>query len=129
MPKCASSRVTPPRRPARGARLTVKAARDFYEVLGVSRAADAKEMKRAYRQLARKYHPDVNKEPGAEEKFKEISNAYEVLSDDQKKVGRAPSHLLEVPPARRDARREGRTAGSMRRTEVRTTAPPRARRS
>ena len=42
-------------------------------------------MKRAYRQLARKYHPDVNKEPDADQKFKEISNAYEVLSDDQKK--------------------------------------------
>ena len=62
------------------------AARDYYEVLGVSRAADGKELKRAYRQLARKYHPDVNKAADAEEKFKEISNAYEVLSDDQKKA-------------------------------------------
>jgi len=62
------------------------AGRDYYEVLGVSRSADNKELKRAYRQLARKYHPDVNKEPDAEQKFKEISNAYEVLSDDQKKA-------------------------------------------
>ncbi|MFN4279163.1 molecular chaperone DnaJ [Thermosynechococcus sp.] len=58
-------------------------ARDFYEILGVSRSADAEEIKRAYRRLARKYHPDVNKEPGAEEKFKEINRAYEVLSDPQ----------------------------------------------
>lgn len=54
---------------------------DYYEVLGVSRDADKEEMKRAYRRLARKYHPDVNKEPGAEEHFKEINRAYEVLSE------------------------------------------------
>ena len=65
--------------------MVTRAGRDYYEVLGVSRSADGKELKRAYRQLARKYHPDVNKEPEAEQKFKEISNAYEVLSDDQKK--------------------------------------------
>jgi molecular chaperone DnaJ len=56
-------------------------ARDYYEILGVSRNADADELKRAFRRLARKYHPDVNKEPGAEEKFKEINRAYEVLSE------------------------------------------------
>lgn len=49
--------------------LVVRAGRDYYEVLGVSRAADGKELKRAYRQLARKYHPDVNKEAGAEYVF------------------------------------------------------------
>ncbi len=56
-------------------------ARDYYEILGVSREADKEEMKSAYRRLARKYHPDVNKEPGAEERFKEINRAYEVLSE------------------------------------------------
>ncbi|MBT9312901.1 molecular chaperone DnaJ [Leptothoe kymatousa] len=56
-------------------------ARDYYEVLGVSRGADQDEVKRAYRRLARKYHPDVNKDPGAEDKFKEINRAYEVLSE------------------------------------------------
>lgn len=63
----------------------VFASRDFYQILGVSRDADKKTIKSSYRQLARKFHPDVNKEPGAEEKFKDISAAYEVLSDDEKK--------------------------------------------
>nr|WP_290227643.1 molecular chaperone DnaJ [Trichocoleus desertorum] len=56
-------------------------ARDYYEILGVSRDTDKEEIKRAYRRLARKYHPDVNKEDGAEERFKEINRAYEVLSE------------------------------------------------
>ncbi|NJN86865.1 MAG: molecular chaperone DnaJ [Leptolyngbyaceae cyanobacterium SL_7_1] len=56
-------------------------ARDYYEILGVSRNADKEEIKHAYRRLARKYHPDVNKEDGAEERFKEINRAYEVLSE------------------------------------------------
>lgn len=56
-------------------------ARDYYEILGVSRDADKEEVKQAFRRLARKYHPDVNKEPGAEERFKEINRAYEVVSD------------------------------------------------
>jgi curved DNA-binding protein len=54
---------------------------DFYETLGVSRSASQDEIQRAYRKLARTYHPDINKEPGAEERFKEVSEAYDVLSD------------------------------------------------
>ena len=60
--------------------------RDYYEALGVGRNATAQEIKKAYRKKARQYHPDVNKDPGAEDMFKEFSEAYEVLSDDQKKA-------------------------------------------
>ncbi len=56
-------------------------ARDYYEILGVAREVDKEEIKQAYRRLARKYHPDVNKDAGAEERFKEINLAYEVLSE------------------------------------------------
>ncbi|KAK9149603.1 hypothetical protein Scep_008360 [Stephania cephalantha] len=66
-------------------RTVVRAAADYYSTLGVSKSASAKEIKAAYRRLARQYHPDVNKQPGATEKFKEISAAYEVLSDDKKR--------------------------------------------
>ncbi|KAL9683340.1 hypothetical protein QQ045_015160 [Rhodiola kirilowii] len=72
--------------PQRGSRLVVRAAADYYSVLGVSKGASKADIKSAYRKLARSYHPDVNKEPGAEQKFKEISNAYEVLSDDEKRA-------------------------------------------
>lgn len=64
----------------------VSASADYYSTLGVSRGATSKEIKAAYRKLARQYHPDVNKQPGATEKFKEISSAYEVLSDDKKRA-------------------------------------------
>eukprot|EP00803_Ostreobium_quekettii_P003289 evm.model.scf_2489.1 EVM.evm.TU.scf_2489.1 scf_2489:14843-21146(+) len=69
----------------RGGGLIVRADTDYYDTLGVPRGASKKEIKSAYRQKARKFHPDVNKEPGAEETFKKIGQAYEVLSDDQKK--------------------------------------------
>lgn len=59
--------------------------RDYYEVLGVSKDADEKEIKSAFRKLAKKYHPDVSKEPDAAEKFKEAQEAYAVLSDEQKR--------------------------------------------
>ena len=59
--------------------------RDYYEVLGVTRAANEDEIKKSLRRLARQYHPDVNKEKSAEDRFKEISEAYEVLSDAQKR--------------------------------------------
>ncbi|NNJ13368.1 molecular chaperone DnaJ [Chloroflexales bacterium ZM16-3] len=66
--------------------MTTGAKRDYYEVLGVSRGASPDEIKKAFRRLARQYHPDVSKEDSAESKFKEINEAYEVLSDEQKRA-------------------------------------------
>jgi curved DNA-binding protein len=60
--------------------------RDYYEILGVIRSAGADEVKRAYRKLARKFHPDVSKEKNAENKFKEVQEAYEVLRDPEKRA-------------------------------------------
>jgi len=60
--------------------------KDPYDVLGVNKSSTADEIKSAYRKLARKYHPDLNKEPGAEEKFKEVQEAYDILSDPNKKA-------------------------------------------
>ena len=59
--------------------------KDFYAELGVSRGASQTEVKKAYLQLAKKYHPDVNKEKGSAEKFANISNAYETLQDEGKR--------------------------------------------
>jgi curved DNA-binding protein len=79
--------------------------KDYYEILGVGRAADADEVKRAYRKLARKFHPDVSKERNAEEKFKEVQEAYEVLRDPEKRaaydqLGRdyRPGQQFRPPP-------------------------------
>jgi curved DNA-binding protein len=65
--------------------------KDYYQILGLGRSADADEVKRAYRKLARKYHPDVSKERNAEDKFKEVQEAYEVLRDSDKRA--AYDHL------------------------------------
>ena len=60
--------------------------RDYYKILGLERAATAEQIKTAYRRLARKFHPDVSKEKNAEERFKEVQEAYEVLKDPQKRA-------------------------------------------
>ena len=59
---------------------------EYYDRLGVSKDASQDEIKRAYRKMSKKYHPDINKEPGAEEKYKEVQEGYETLSDDQKRA-------------------------------------------
>ncbi|MEV0129578.1 DnaJ C-terminal domain-containing protein [Dactylosporangium sp. NPDC050688] len=73
--------------------------RDFYEVLGVPRTAAAEDIQRAYRTLARRNHPDVNKEPGAEDRFKDITEAYDVLSDpkSRRKYDRFGAQWRQVP--------------------------------
>src|SRR3954470_11083779 len=58
---------------------------DYYKVLGVDKKASQDDIKKSYRKLARKYHPDTNKESGAEERFKQISEAYDVLGDPEKR--------------------------------------------
>ena len=119
-------------------RLMAVAFRDYYEALGVPRDASAEDIRRAYRKLAREYHPDVNKEPGAEDRFKEISEAYEVLRDPEKRArydrlganwqrgpGRVGAPGCEA--ASRGRRRGGGFGGLRRRAAVRR-CPRRVRR-
>jgi len=78
--------------------------KDYYKIMGVDRQASADDIKRAYRRLARKYHPDVSKEKDAEERFKEIGEAYEVLRDPEKREAydtlgtRRPGEDFQAPP-------------------------------
>ena len=88
-------------------------ARDYYEALGVSRTASTEEIQRAYRKLARQHHPDVNRDPGAEERFKEVSEAYSVLSDPdtRKRYDRFGPDFRQVPEGYEDYVGTGRTGG------------------
>src|SRR4029450_298022 len=88
--------------------------KDYYATLGVTKNASQEEIQRAYRKLARKYHPDVNKTPDAEEKFKDIGEAYEVLKDPDK---RASTTAMGLPGRRPNKagerlRQAMRTSGS-----------------
>ena len=79
--------------------------RDFYEVLGISKSASPDEIKKSYRKLAMKYHPDKNAgNKDAEGKFKEVKEAYEILSDAQKKDAYDRFCLLYTSPSPRDKR-------------------------
>lgn len=88
-PTCGSAATLfTPRRPSQVSRSrasTISVRADYYSALGVRKGADKKDIKSAYRKKAREFHPDVNKDPGADAKFKEVSEAYEVLSDDEKR--------------------------------------------
>jgi curved DNA-binding protein len=102
-------------------------ARDYYQVLGVSRDAGPDELQQAYRRLARANHPDVNRDPGAEERFKEVNEAYHVLSDPdmRKRYDRFGEDFRQVPDDWEDrvAAGAGGGGGGRRRTRTSTRGP------
>jgi curved DNA-binding protein len=91
-------------------------ARDYYDVLGVSRDAGSEEIQQAFRRLARRYHPDVNKDPVSEERFKEVNEAYQVLSDPEsrRRYDRFGPDFRQVPEGYEEATRPGSPFGGAR---------------
>ena len=110
--------------------------KDYYKILGVERTANDEQIKKAYRKLARKYHPDVSKEKDAEEKFKEVSEAYEVLKDAEKRKAYdtmgsyQPGQDFRPPPdwEQQFQQRWRRLPGPRRHRSVRPAVRARARR-
>ncbi|GFN01967.1 hypothetical protein Smic_05230 [Streptomyces microflavus] len=90
-------------------------ARDFYEVLGVSRTASQDEIQQAYRKLARRHHPDVNKDPSAEERFKDLNEAHSVLSDPKTRAryDRFGEDFRKIPRTTTNGSRPERAADSV----------------
>ena len=86
--------------------------KDYYAALGIDSGAPADEVKKAYRKLARKYHPDVSKEAGAETRFKEVAEAYEVLKDPEKRSPTTPCVRTWRADGRRDRVHRHRPAGT-----------------
>ena len=93
--------------------------KDYYAILGVPRDASADDIKKAYRKLAHKYHPDVSKDPKGEERFKEVAEAYQTLKDDEKRAaydqlgtGFKPGEEMHPPPGWEQQVREAGAAGS-----------------
>jgi curved DNA-binding protein len=101
---------------------------DYYEILGVTRSASPEEIKAAYRRLARRYHPDTSRDPGAEDRFKEITLAYQVLRDMDKRVRydlEAMERELEATERELSAESEAETANApTRRGDTLSPAPP-----
>src|SRR5262249_8344176 len=104
--------------PTRGKMVARMKYKDYYAALGVKRDASADDIKKAYRKLAQKYHPDVSKEAGAEEKFKEVAEAYQTLKDPEKRaaydqLGSAyqPGQEFRPPPDWEKQFGEGRASG------------------